>query len=180
MHLTLAKEPGPSRAVATARGSGAAGWHERQRYRATAARPTMTLGGETPQVAMALSGPSGGDGISGGATQVATALGGGASRAATALAADRARRLRINDELLHVANPFSSPPSVIPFSSPLSARSGSTADLSSSSSCSPLPCPLRDVVGAASSFASPLTFAGQGAPRRRRGVEGFRATVNLP
>jgi hypothetical protein len=63
MRLTLAKEPGPSGAVATARGSGAAGWHERQRYRATAARPAMTLGGETPRVAMALSGPSGGDDI---------------------------------------------------------------------------------------------------------------------
>lgn len=43
--------------------SGAAGWHEQQRYRATAARPAMTLGGETPRVAMALSGLSGGDGI---------------------------------------------------------------------------------------------------------------------
>lgn len=140
----------------------------------------MTLGGETPRVAMALSGLSGGDGIKRWGGPSGNSAGGGASRATTALAADRARRLRINNELLHVANPFSSPPSVIPFSSPLSARSGSTADLSSSSSCSPLPCPLRDAVGAASSFASPLTFAGQGAPRRRRRVEGFRATVNLP
>lgn len=73
MRLTLAKEPGPSEGCNSMRK--AAGWHERQRYRATAARPTMTLGGETPQVAMALSGPSG-DGIKWWGSQVATNGGG--------------------------------------------------------------------------------------------------------